>query len=188
MYDRLSGQAARQKPHKPRGTNLSRGTGQGPTTAEWHGCSGLEQAGGTHVPALMSSGHWVWRWISSPSLAKVLKDLSPFLLFLTALLLSRPQPTASQQSYVLFTMYPPLEPSVEAVIRTRQTSTTRNPVLPPLRLGGCLVSSAQAVSCHTREGDGHCHWSSSCVHTRTCAHTHRHTTSSTKIWEPLRGM
>lgn len=144
---------------------------------------GLEQAEGTHVPALMSRGPWVWRWISSPSLAKVLKDLSPFLLSLTALLLSRPQPTASRQSYVLFTMYPPLEPSVEAVIRTRQTSTTRNPVLPPLRLGGCLVSSVQAVSCHTRKGDGHCHLAK-----LLGAHTHRHTTSSMEIWGPLRGM
>lgn len=45
--------------------------------------------------------------IYSPSLAKVLKGLSSFLPFLTALLLSRPQPTASRQSYVLFTMYPP---------------------------------------------------------------------------------
>lgn len=152
-----------------------------------------EKAEGTHSSSDEQRALGMELGISSPSLAKVLKDLSSFLLFLTARLLSRPQPTASRQSYVLFTMYPPLEPSVEAVIRTRQTSSTRNPVLPPLWLGGCLVSSVQAISCHTWKGDGHCHLvkllHTHTTHTNThTARMHAHATSSMKIWGPLRGM
>lgn len=88
----LSGQAAWQSLVTPGYPLLVRGTGQGPTTTEHHGYMGTgEKAEGTWLLELRTLAMEVD--MHDASLTKVLKDLSLFLLFPTALLRPHLQPT-----------------------------------------------------------------------------------------------